>query len=286
MNEIRQCVHAVRARQQRQWMWRCVSGGLLAGGVAGCVLGLMRLMEWGGLSWASVTASLLMGPALGWLFSFARKRPEREAAVAIDRTYGLKDRVATALGFLAKARLPAVWRELQIDDARQHVASVEPAEVVPIRAPKSWGWGLGLSALAIGIAMFSPPVEPVAAAVVQSDVVAAQAVALAEGLEELEEFNAESPDPEVEELLKQLARQIEDLKQPGLDPREALAKLSEMEAALQKQQKQLSAPNVDAQLAAIGEALSLSDEMQAAGEAMSQGKLEKAAAELAKLEMP
>lgn len=286
MNEIRQCVDAVRERQQRQWMWRSVSVGLMVGGGVGCMLGVMRVMEWGDASWSHVVAALLSGPAVGWLTSIVHRQSEREAAVAIDRTYGLKDRITTAMGFLTKSSLSDAWRELQQDDARRHIASVEPTEVAPMRTPASWTWGVGLSLLAIGLVLVSSPNDQLAAAVVPNDVVAAQADAVSLGLEELEEFNAEETDPEIEELLKNLAEKIEELKQPGVDPREALAKLSEMEAALQKQQEQLADPNIDAQLAAIGEALSLSDQMQSAGEAMSQGELEKAAEELAKLEMP
>ena len=59
-----------------------------------------------------------------------------------------------------------------------------------------------------------------------------------------------------------------------------------MEASLQEMQKQLNDPGTEAQVQEIGEALSLADATAAAGQAMSKGDLEKAAAELAKMEMP
>jgi hypothetical protein len=71
-----------------------------------------------------------------------------------------------------------------------------------------------------------------------------------------------------------------------MDPKEALAKLSEMEAALQEQQERLNQDNIEAALQQVGDALALAEEMQAAGEAMAKGKMEKAAEELAKLELP
>jgi hypothetical protein len=286
MNEIRECIRVVHTRQQRQWTWQCISFGLVTGGLLGCILAIWRLFEWSSAEWTAVAAVLALGPILGWLYSLIRSRPERDAAVAIDRTYGLKDRVTTALGFLSKTSLACAWRDLQLDDTRHHLSRVEPGRVAPVRAPTSWPWGLLLSFAALGLCLIATPGDEVLADVMQNDVVVAQAAAVENGLEELVQFNAEEADPEIEELLKQLAVQIKDLKQPGVDPRDALAKLSEMEAALQEKQQQLSDPATDAQIAAIGETLSLSEEMQAAGQAMAQGELDKAADELAKLEMP
>ena len=59
-----------------------------------------------------------------------------------------------------------------------------------------------------------------------------------------------------------------------------------MEAALQEQQEKLNQENTEAALQQVGEALTLAEQMQAAGEAMAKGEMEKAAEELAKLEMP
>ena len=78
---------------------------------------------------------------------------------------------------------------------------------------------------------------------------------------------------------------MEELKQPEVDLREALAKLSEMEASLQQQQSQYNVEVADAQLAAVGEALSLAEPLAAAGKALSGGQFDKAAEELAKAEL-
>jgi hypothetical protein len=59
-----------------------------------------------------------------------------------------------------------------------------------------------------------------------------------------------------------------------------------MEATLQAKQEQWADPSSEAALQQIGEALTLAEPFQAAGEAMSKGDLEKAADELAKLELP
>jgi hypothetical protein len=59
-----------------------------------------------------------------------------------------------------------------------------------------------------------------------------------------------------------------------------------MEAALQNKQAQLADQNLEAALQQVGEALALAEPLQSAGEAMSRGNMEKAADELARLEMP
>ena len=286
MNEIRECVSVVRQRQQRQWMWHCASAGLVISGLAACLLAGARSLHWPDISWAHVVGVLIVGPALGAIYSGIRSRRGRDAAAAIDQSYDLKDRATTALGFLERSAAPTVWQELQIEDARQHLASVEPLVVAPIRAPRSWVWALSVTAVAVVIVFSGTRTEQALAENVRNSVVLAQANTIEDSLEELHEFDAEGVDAEIEELLRELAERLDDLRQPGLDPREALARLSEMESALQDKQQQLKSPGTEAQLADIGAALSLSDEMQAAGEAMATGELDKAAEELAKLEMP
>lgn len=285
MQSIQDRVKAVRCRQQRQWLWQSVSRGLVTGGVIGCGLGVARLLGAESLSLVWIGLAIVSGPLAGLIYGAAVPRRDRDAAIAIDRQYGLKDRIATAFNFMHQASQSPL-QQLQLDDAQTHVATVDPAQVAPIRAPRSWTWGVVLSVAALAIAFFSGPRDEVNAAIVQNDVVANQAVRIAAGLEELEEFNENIADPEVEELLKELAEKIEELRQPGVDPKEALAKLSEMEAVLQSKQEQLADPSTEAALQEIGEALALAEPFQAAGEAMSQGEMEKAAEELAKLEMP
>jgi len=286
MELIRARVDAVRGRHQRQWMWQCCSWGLVSGGFTGCLLGAMRGVSSGSIPWLAIALAVLGGPVLGFLFSVLRPRPLREAAVSIDRSCGFKDRVTTALGFMAEARPSAPLRELQIEDAAAHLAGVDPVQVAPIRAPKPWWWGLALTVAAVVIGFLTTPAQQAVATVVTNNVVSTQALRIGEELERLRQFNEDQGDPEVEKLLKELAAKVEELKQPGVDPKEALAKLSEMEAALQDQRQQLTDQNLEAALKEVGESLALAQPLQSAGEAMSHGNMEKAAAELAKLEKP
>ena len=131
MDQIRAHVNAVRRRHQWQWMWICCSWGLIAGGFAGCLLGVFRAAGFHSISWTSVALAVLAGPALGLAFSLYRHRAMRDAAVSIDRAYGLKDRIATALNFLVENRTGAPLRDLQIADAASHVERIDPSRSRP-----------------------------------------------------------------------------------------------------------------------------------------------------------
>jgi hypothetical protein len=286
MELIRRRVNAVRVRHQRQWTWHCCSWGLVIGGLAGCLVGAARGLSGNAVPWIVIVLAVFAGPVVGMLYSMFRPRRLREAAVSIDRRCGLKDRVATALGFITQSHHDTPIRKLQIADAAKHIARIDPAQVVPIRAPKPWYWGLGLTAAAVVVGLLTAPQQQAVATVIVNDVVAAQALRMADELEELKQFNEQITDPEVEELLQELAKKIEELKQPGVDPKEALAKLSEMETALQEKQAHLADQNIESSLKEVGEALALAEPLATAGQALSQGNMEEAAEELAKLEMP
>ena len=108
----------VRSRQQRLFLLRCASMGLLASAAVGLVLGLGKwLGGWQLAGWIAPLV-LLAGPALGALVGLACRRNWESAAVAVDNHYRLKDRSITALAFLRKPVDDAL-HELQVQDARR-----------------------------------------------------------------------------------------------------------------------------------------------------------------------
>ncbi len=289
MVELQNQVRLVRNRQQKQWLWQCVSNGLLAGGLAASGIAIFDLAFSTQVHWQWMLTSIAGCSAVGMLYSLARFKSLREAAQTIDQKCGLKDRSATAMQFKQKAaavELTAI-QSLQLEDAEAHAAKVNPREVVPFNAPASWNWAIAATLLAGLLAIYpkTDATESVAAVEV-NPVVDRQADRVEENLEELEAIQREQKDPELEELVKQLKQVLEQLKEPGVDPKEALAKLSEMESSLMKMQEKMQDTESLAQLQQIGEALTLSPSMAQAGQSLSKGDLEKAAEALEKLEMP
>ncbi|MEM9646603.1 MAG: hypothetical protein AAF989_16550 [Planctomycetota bacterium] len=288
MTRLQQKIEIVRARQQRKWTWHCLSTGMLVGGIAACILGLARWYTEGAFSWGWIAGLLAAGPILGTLHAVLHSRTSRYAAVAIDKACGLKDRAQSALqlGDGQESEQNAALRRLQRSDAEFHMDHVRPEQVVPMDRPRGWPIAILFSAAALLIAIVSGPPAEVTAADVRSEVVEQQASRVEDSLQELREVQQERDDPELNALVEDLEEMIEQLKSPGLDPKEALAKLSEMEASLQDMQQKLDDPQSAADLQKVGEALSLSEAMSVAGQALAKGEMEKAADELEKLEMP
>ncbi len=67
------------------------------------------------------------------------------------------------------------------------------------------------------------------------------------------------------------------MKQPGVDVKEALAKLSEMQASIAAQQALYNVGMVDAQMTSLGEAMASTQALESAGKALQQQKYDKAA---------
>lgn len=228
----------------------------------------------------------ILGPLAGFVLGYLLPGDMRRAAAAIDERYGLKDRASAALEFHGNGE-PSDAHRLAMEDAERHLRDVDPARVVPLRIPKPLPYAAGLI-VATGLALLLVP-RPVEATVIPAEILApiASAAERAEAdLEELEEFAKESDDPELEKLVEELKKSLEEMKRPGVDLREALAQMSEMQAALEERQNALQTGKIDAQLAAIGQAMALAEPLADAGNALAAGKHDEAAEKLANLDAP
>lgn len=286
VKDLQDRLDPVRRRQQwvRSLQW--AAWGLLFSGVAARVFALGRWLGDWQLTPLRAAGIALAGPAAGCLLAFLTQRDWRAAARAIDAHYRMKDRTTSALEFLNKPDAGGV-HQLAVDDALSHLQQVSARDVVPIRLPRALPYGVAaMVAAAVVLFVTTRPAEVGATPAQPLPAVLAQADRVSEELKELEEFAKENQDPEIEQLVAELKEAIEELKQPEVNLREALAKLSEMEASLQQQQAQYNVEVADAQLAAVGEAISLAEPLAAAGKALAGGQFDKAAEELARAEAP
>ena len=226
--------------------------------------------------------ALLAGPIVGAVAALVWLLP-RPNWIAVDRHYQLKDRTESALDF-ARRQVPAdkqAFAELQLADAMSHLSRVEPEAVAPYQAPRFLPGAVLAAALAVVLAVVPlKPDEASASPSTPDENIVALADEIADSLKQLEDELNKDVDPELEEL-KQKA---EELKEPGVDVKEALAKISEMQAAIQSAQSQASLEQVDQQLQEIGEAMASAKALEGAGQALAEGKYDKAAKELAELE--
>ncbi len=271
----------MRRRQLAREVLRFAAAGLLAGSVVAIGLGIRRWNHPGGAGatvWAAL-AAVLAGPAIGAIVALARGRSTRSAAAAVNAHYDLKDRAASAISFLGRSESTPI-HELVVADADQHVQGVDPHRVVPFGIPKLLPFGAVAAVLAMAL-LFWPrptpvqarpaePLEPVVAAAMQAE----------ENLEDLADAAEKYDDPKLRELVRKLNDAVVQMKQPGVDVKEALAKLSEMQSAIAEQQASFNVGLVDNFMQSLGEALASSQALDGAGESLQLGKYEKAADQL------
>jgi hypothetical protein len=276
----------VRRRQQQMRGIAGAAWGLLASGCALLVMTLGRwLLEWQPNALAFVGIAMA-GPAMGYVAGVLLRRDWHAAATAIDSHYRLKDRATSALEFLTKPGTNGVHK-LAVDDALSHLDKVNPRDVVPIETPRPVYYAAAMIVAAVVVFFVtSRPEEAVAGPTQPLDVVVAQAERMNDEIKLLEEFAKEEKYPELEKLVAEIKEKLDEMKKPEVDLREALAKLSEIESALQQQQGKYNLEAVDAELKAVGEALALAEPLANAGKALATGQHEKASEELAKLETP
>jgi hypothetical protein len=284
--QVYEQLRPVRARLMTLSLLRDAALGLLAASIAGVGVGVFRWMTATRISPWLLAAVLIAGPVLGLLIGLARRRTWEKAARAVDLHYDLKDRATTALAFLANPN-PSVWHTLQVADAVQHLATVESRAVVPYRITRVIPAAFGTLALAVAL-LFVPIASKKAQAGLAPPRPEMLAVhdKLVEDLKQLDKMVEGERDEKLDALLKQLKQKVDELAKPGVDEKEALAKLSEMQAAIAAQQAQYNTGLVDGQLQSLGEAIAAADSLEAAGAALQEGKFDQAAKELEKLENP
>lgn len=283
---IYRALSPVVRRQRALLMLRGMLVGCVIASLAGMYLGVVRLLG-REVSPLAAIAVLAGGPLLGLIIGAMAGWGWRRAARAVDDHYGLKDRSFTALAF-SEGPADDALRTLQIRDAEGHLAKVSAREVVPFRMPKTLPYAAATLAAAI-VLLAWPPLGSKKVEAAAPEPLPAAAVT-AERTEdyhkELEKFAREEKDKDVEDLVKELEAKVEELNKPGVDQKEFLAKLSEMQAAIQQTQAKYNIGLVDAQLQALGAALMSANPTEAAGQALSEGKFDQAAKELEKLEEP
>jgi hypothetical protein len=278
----------VRFRQQGLHLLRWMALGFTAGAILSMGLAIWYRASAGTFSETYGWLLLAVGPVLGLLVGLFRLRTWHDAAVAVDRHYGLKDRIATALAFLTKPDATPL-HELQVEDATEHLAEIRASDVVPLRLPIPRLLPVGLLTFALAALLLSLPLaarKAKAGPPKPLPRIVSEAELVEQNLKQLDELAKKEGDSELEKLVQELKKKAEAMKQPGVDVREALAKLSEMQTAIAAEQAQYNTGLVDGQLQALGAAMTPAEALEAAGNALEEAKFDEAASLLDKLENP
>ncbi|MDG1897884.1 MAG: hypothetical protein P8J37_23535 [Fuerstiella sp.] len=277
-SEILTFLTPVRSRLRTQSVVAFLSTGAVVGGVFCVLLALARAT-----SGVSVAASYLVGAFIvctagAAVLGFVLKRSWHEAAAAVDNHYRLKDRTVTALEFTHQERTTPL-QELQLQDAASYLGTVNPREVVPIGVPRQSGLAL-LSVVFASTLMLFPISGPIQAHTSRPEGIRQAAQQIQSELDEMEQLAQESGIEQLKNLVLRLRKDLEQLETPDTDVRESLETISEMQQKMQEMMAQMNVADMDAQLSALGEAISGAQAFKSVAEALKKEALEKAAEEL------
>jgi hypothetical protein len=274
-------------RLQLQRLWSTAALGLWWGAIVGLFGAVLCLLIGRQLQVLWPLSLVVTGLLLGGLISLLRRRSLADTAAWIDATCCLHDGTATALAFSGLQQRSPV-QALQLQLACDRLRPINPCSLIPLETPLLWKQGLIAAAAAVLLAMIGPHLQSADLTPQLSPTTTATATrTLQEELQQLQQLQQEqSADKSLLEALDAMNQTLSELAEAPGTPREAFAKLSQLEGSLQQLQQQLRNPASAKALAEIGDAMQLSEDLQPAGRALADGDLQKAETELQKLSLP
>jgi septal ring factor EnvC (AmiA/AmiB activator) len=251
MEEIKRQVARARRRMNfAQFLW-IVSWSLTAA-LAVALVGVLVPRFWvisvdaDTWTWSWIGGSAVTGLIVGWLIAFLKRRGDLEAAIELDRRYGLKERVSSSLSLTEEERQSEFGQALLTDAARR-VERIDVREHFGV--PVSWRTLLPLApALAMfAIIFFVPLAQSNLKASPDNEQRAKESIKKA--ATELEKRLAiqkkeaeEKGLKEAQAALDELSKQAQKLKSgDAADRKEAIVKLNDMAKELQKRKNEIAA---------------------------------------------
>lgn len=282
-NPVQRLLDPVRRRRRRQ----AIAARAVVGALVAALVGIALILVYRQFSVPYLPAAalglLILGPLAGAIVG-ARRAPDLQAvAVEIDDRCQLQDRTQTALEFTADTS-PGTFQMLQVEDAVRRLEAIDLLAVVPWRFQRRWLLApvayAAAVALVAGVLLTVPPTAEVAAQ--PPDEVLCEAARLDEQARKLDQAADELESEELKKLAALMRVKAEEMRKPGVDLPEAMAKVSELQAALAEMKKMADPTQTDQQLKELGTAVSGAKPLEEAGKALQELKLDKAAAALDK----
>lgn len=235
-------------------------------------------------SWfgGAIGGGILLALAIAWF----RRRGEMEAALEIDRRFGLKERVSSALA-LSDKELQSEAGQAVVDDASRSVSKRDVTEKFPIAG--SW-WGLMpfVPAAAVFLLMVFTDAQPEVAQAGQQEVtvkknIKKQTEELKKKISEKAKKAEEKGLPEAKDLFERIEKGLDkSMDEAKADPKKALAGLTDLAKEIKERQQKLGGQEqIKEQLAGMKEMKQ--GPADKVGDALKQGDFQKAIDEIKKL---
>ena len=155
-----------------------------------------------------------------------------EAARAIDIDASLKDRVVSGLEQI-QHKTNETLTTLQLQDTTQRLQAVPIKDVARYKVPRETKFVALVAIFVVAfsfIEFFAPPAT--STEIDYSAEIAAEADTLLKQIEDAQKDAELSEDQELKEILKEIEERTLELKKPNMDPKEALARMTELTALL------------------------------------------------------
>ena len=204
-----------------------------------------------GPTWWPFAAAAGLAVVLSVVLAVVRGPNPTDAAVALDRAFGLNERLSTAITLPEELRETPAGRAL-IADAIRHVADLDVAARFGLRLPRR-AWVPLIPLALAGAILLGPEWSRQIAAARSPDAVAStatekkeltkQSTSLAQKAAQRRQDMDKAKFAEAEKLLAQIEKTANELaKTPPAKKDEAMVKLNKLTEALKDRQKQLGSP--------------------------------------------
>jgi len=190
-----------------------------------------------------VGLALAVGGLLAWLLAVIRGQGSIDAAMEIDRRFGLKERVSSALALSEEDRQSEPGQAL-VDDAERHVRKIDVREHFSVSPGRQILLPVLPAVIAVLIAVLVQPVGPNQAQATTNPTIKKQIEKSTDGLRrKLIEKRKQAEKQglkDAQELFKRLEEATDDLadRTKG-DRKQALVKLNDLARQIQKRRKDL-----------------------------------------------
>jgi len=281
---LHQWVRYLRLQKAIYWGARGLIIGILSSGVVAIFLipnSSLLLSEY--FTWLFVSGILGLISAAG--IAFFWPRPQLKLARSYDRIFNLKERVSTAVELSQSEAVNQSWQELQLGDALEATGTISPKDGIKWHFPKSEIWGV-LVALTIVLGTWfygQASFQQAESRAKNQKLIEAEVDNLEELITDIESREQLSVDAK-ESISTPLKKSLDDMKNAD-SLEKAVSILSETQQTIEE--LNFSGSTEFEGLQGAGEQLAKKENSQLnlTGDALRQGDLQRAAENLAALDL-
>lgn len=285
--EIESHLSEIRQRQHHAIILQWVTTGLFVGSLIGILIACARFVGGSESPWPPL-CSAIMGLTIGAIQGWWRRPGFKEAAQKVDSHYRLKDQAVSAWQFSQQPPVTDPIRQLQIRNATLQLQKADAKRVCPLTPPTNWLYAAAtfLSVLGLVSLPLAAPTTANEKKLDHSAHITHEADVLEESLlQEIEDLRERNPESQaLNDLAADIEQMIQQMKIPGIDERDALATLSQMQSRVSEAQAEFNMDIVDAQLKNLGEAMQATREFKPTAETLKTGDYDTAANQLEEMD--